>query len=211
MNGSADEFLPTRKSLLTRLKNWDDQESWRQFFDTYGKLIYTTALKAGLNHAEAEDVVQETVIAVARKMRGFHYDPALGSFKAFLLLNVRSRIADYLRKQCADKRRTEPLPEPPTGTDIVARLPEPGLNSFEALWEEEWKKSVLDAALERIKSQVSARQFLLFDLYAVKQVPIRKITHSLGVSLAQVYLAKHRVGRLLKEAIQKLERQMNGR
>ena len=39
MKNDPDELLPTRWTLIERLKNWDDQESWRQFFDTYWKLI----------------------------------------------------------------------------------------------------------------------------------------------------------------------------
>ena len=73
-----NEFIPTRRSLLGRLKNWDDLASWQEFFDTYARLIHRVAVKAGLNDAEAQDVVQETIIIVARKIPGFKYDPALG-------------------------------------------------------------------------------------------------------------------------------------
>jgi len=45
MPSSREEFLPTRWSLLSRLKDWDDQKSWRQFFDTYWRLIYNTGVK----------------------------------------------------------------------------------------------------------------------------------------------------------------------
>ena len=82
MTPQADEFLPTRRSLLSRLKDWDDQESWKDFFDTYWKLIYGVAIKSGLNDAEAQDVVQEAVISVAKKMHEFKYDPAVGRSKA---------------------------------------------------------------------------------------------------------------------------------
>jgi RNA polymerase sigma-70 factor (ECF subfamily) len=69
-----DSFIPTRKSLLTRLKNWDDQEGWREFFETYWRLIYSVASKSGFSDAQAQDIVQETVISVAKKMRSFKYD-----------------------------------------------------------------------------------------------------------------------------------------
>ena len=67
--------IPTRQSLLARLKDVGDQESWREFFDIYWRLIHDTALKAGLKEAEAHDVVQEVMIAAAKKMPGFTYDP----------------------------------------------------------------------------------------------------------------------------------------
>src|SRR5437667_9703979 len=77
----ANEFIPTRESLLSRLRNWDDQESWREFFDTYWRFIYGIGIKAGLSDAEAQDVVQETLLSVAKKMPGVKYDSAVGSFK----------------------------------------------------------------------------------------------------------------------------------
>src|SRR2546425_8473448 len=82
MKNDPDELLPTRWILIERLKNWDDQESWRQFFDTYWKLIYGVAIKSGLTHPEAQDVVQETVMSVCKNMPNFKADPAYGSFKA---------------------------------------------------------------------------------------------------------------------------------
>ena len=94
-----DQFIPTRRSLLSRLKSWDDQASWREFFATYGRLIYCIAIKAGLTDAEAQDVVQETIIIVARKIPAFTYDPALGSFKSWLLLITRRRIEKQLKKR----------------------------------------------------------------------------------------------------------------
>ena len=91
MAEKRNEFLPTRESLLRRLKSWDDQESWADFFNTYWRLIYSAALKAGLNEVQAQDVVQETIIQVAKKMGGFKYDPAVDSFKGVaLVLNAQT-------------------------------------------------------------------------------------------------------------------------
>jgi RNA polymerase sigma-70 factor (ECF subfamily) len=79
---NEDEAIRTRATLLGRLKNWNDQASWQEFFDIYWQLIYRVARKAGLTDAEAQDVVQETLVAVAKHMPGFKYDPAVGTFKA---------------------------------------------------------------------------------------------------------------------------------
>src|SRR5438034_2400969 len=92
----ADQLLPTRATLIDRLKDWQDQSTWQEFFDTYWKLIYGVARKAGLTDAEAQDVVQETMFSVARHMPTFKYDPAIGSFKAWLLNMTRWRLHDQL-------------------------------------------------------------------------------------------------------------------
>src|SRR2546422_10427578 len=119
-----DEFIPTRRSLLSRLRNWEDQKSWQEFFDTYGKLIHRIAVKAGLSDAEAQDVVQETVIVVSRKIAGFKYDPALGSFKSWLLLITRRRIEKQLNKRPFLKGR--PAPSLPAHPRIPAQHADSG-------------------------------------------------------------------------------------
>jgi RNA polymerase sigma factor (sigma-70 family) len=202
--GERADLIPTRASLLSRLKNWEDQESWQDFFDTYWKLIYNLARKAGLTDAEAQDIVQETVISVARKIEGFRYDPAVCSFKTWMLRLTRWRIINQLKK-----RRRENAADPFGGR--ASDAPDPGPEEvpvgfeLEAIWDQEWEKNQLDAALERVKRQVPPEQFQIFDLYCLEQWPAQKIARTLGVTVGRVYLAKHRVSRLLKKEIRKLE------
>src|SRR5215510_13697894 len=93
------ESIATRETLLNRLKDCDDHSSWQRFYDTYRDLIYSFALKAGLSESEAEEVVQETVIGVARKLPEFTYDPARCSFKTWLLNQTTWRIKSQFRKR----------------------------------------------------------------------------------------------------------------
>lgn len=198
-------FIPTRRSLLTRLKCWDDQESWRDFFSTYWKLIYSVALKSGLSETEAQDAVQETVISVAKKMPGFNYDPATGSFKSWLLLVTRRRIADQFRK----RPRETLFPTAPAGettrTAPIARVPDPASLDLDSLWDAEWQRHLLDAALTSVKRKAAPRQYQIFELYVLKQWPVDRITTTLGVRAGQVYLAKLRVGNLVKKELKRLK------
>src|SRR5947209_4633003 len=108
MLGYRDELIRTRATLIDRLKSWQDQSSWQEFFDTYWKLIYGVARQAGLTDAEAQDVVQETMVAVAKHMPGFRYNAGIGSFKAWLLNMTRWRSIDQLRKRnCAGRPATD--------------------------------------------------------------------------------------------------------
>ena len=81
---TTSNVLPTRASLLGRLKNLDDQESWQEFFDIYCPLLRGLALRRGLTDQEAGDAVQETMVSVARKMPESRYDPKVSSFKRWL-------------------------------------------------------------------------------------------------------------------------------
>src|SRR5436853_406138 len=98
MTTGNQAFMPTRHSLLNRLKDLGDDASWKEFFDAYWKLIYAVALKSGLRAPEAEDVVQETVISVAKTIDRYHYDPSV-TFKGWLHHLVRRRVADHFRQK----------------------------------------------------------------------------------------------------------------
>ena len=113
--GAADPDA-TRSSLVKRLGNWNDHGGWQDFFDTYWKLIYAVAIKAGLSETEARDVVQETVVAVAKQMHDGGYDRTKSSFKNWLCLITRRRIIDHLRlrKPGVPVELIEPYtPDPP--------------------------------------------------------------------------------------------------
>ena len=97
MTTPPEDLLPTRETLLLRLRDLDDDKSWREFFDTYWKLIFSVARKAGFNEAAAQDIVQETFVAISRHMPEFRYNPELGSFKGWMLQITRSRIIDASR------------------------------------------------------------------------------------------------------------------
>lgn len=202
----SPDLIPTRRSLLGRLKNWDDQASWNDFFQTYWQLIYGVAIKSGLTDVEAQEVVQETVIIVAKKMPDFKYDPAMGSFKGWLLHTTRWRIADQLRKRQGEGARGFDSSNDRTAT--IERVADPAGSQLDIIWDEEWKKNLFDAALEKVKHQVKARHFQIFDLYVVKKWPVQKVARALGVNLGQVYLAKHRVTHLLKKEIKQMEEKM---
>jgi len=200
MNVQPDS-IPTRQSLLFRLKSFDNNESWQEFFNTYWNLIYSIALRSGLNDAEAQDVVQETIICVARSMPSFEYDPAIGSFKSWLRKLTRWRILDHVRS-----RNGHPIPISQFATDPLplAEISDETDASFELLWDEEWKRAALDAAMEKTKSKVDEKQFQVFDLYTLRNWPIAKVASALKISRSRVYVSNHRVRKVFEQELRNL-------
>src|SRR2546426_7076330 len=90
--------LETRSSLLNRLKSGDDAQSWHEFYRTYGGLLRFFATKAGLTADEAEEVVQETAIGVARRVPPFIFDPKGCRFKNRLLKFVHLGLQGQFRR-----------------------------------------------------------------------------------------------------------------
>jgi len=198
-------YAKTRKSLIARLDNWEDQRTWDEFYQTYWRLIYAVAIKAGLRPEEAFDCVQETILSIAKQSKKKLYDPEQGSFKTWLMNMTRWRINDQFRKRKKDTAMIEGEWADDRKTAVIDRVEDPNGDVLERLWDVEWKKGIADAALSRVKSQVSPKQYQIFDYYVIRQWDADKVQEKLNVSMAQVYLAKHRVGAVLKKELAKLE------
>src|SRR6185295_5518875 len=115
------------------LQDWEDADSWKDFFDTYWRLIYSVALKAGLTESEAQEVVQETVISVAKSIHKFQRDPAKGSFRGWLRNVTQWRIIDQLRKRTPG--------EAEENERDLGEIPDPD-GRLESLWDQEWEANI---------------------------------------------------------------------
>lgn len=204
MARQTDELIPTHASLIARLKDWQDQSSWNEFFETYWKLIYGVARKSGMTDAEAQDVVQETMVSVVKHMPGFTYDPAVGSFKAWLLNMTRWRIIDQIRKRPPDALH-HPQSDG-TGTGTIERAIDPEGNGLDQEWDAEWEKNLLEAAVASVKRKLDPQKYQIFDFYVNKEWPPEKVAERFQISVDQVYLAKHRITELIKAEVARLEK-----
>ncbi|MBK1827169.1 sigma-70 family RNA polymerase sigma factor [Haloferula rosea] len=198
-------YEKTRKSLIARLDNWEDQRTWDEFYQTYWRLIYAVGIKAGLRPEEAHDCVQETILSIAKQSKKKLYDPNQGSFKTWLMNMTRWRINDQFRKRKKDTAMAGGDWENDRKTAVIDRFEDPKGDLLARLWDVEWKKNVADAALAKVKAQVSPKQYQIFDYYVVRQWEAKRVQEHLNVSMAQVYLAKHRVGAVLKRELARLE------
>jgi RNA polymerase sigma-70 factor (ECF subfamily) len=193
------------------MRNLDDRDSWRTFFDTYWRLIYNVARKSGLSDDQAQEVVQETVIAVAKKMPEFRYDPAQGSFKQWLLLICRRRIHDHLRRlystQGLAKQRSEELDR--VKETVPSTMPPPDAQ-MDADWEQEWRDNIFQIALARVRQQANPKHYQVFDSCVLQGMRASVVASMLGLSSAQVYLAKHRISSAVKRVAREVELELGG-
>ena len=219
--------MVTRPSLLARLKDWS-QTAWQEFDSDYSPLIRNVARKAGLTDIEADEVMQETLLAVAKKIGEFQHAGRRGSFRAWLYQQVRWRIADQFRYRTRD--RVHPAPgqsqhfasndsnsaaEPGAPNDAPADRSAPGEahdatlpesdSAFDQLWDTEWKNHILQLAIDRVRRQTGARQFQLFDLHVLQGLTVRATAEAAGATMAAVFMAKSRVGRLVRREVSRLQ------
>jgi RNA polymerase sigma factor (sigma-70 family) len=137
-------------------------------------------------------------------MPDFKYDRSAGSFKAWLLNMTRWRITDQLRKrgrlsECDSSDVTD------ADTRLTDKVIDPSSDSLDRLWDAEWEKILFNAAVDKVKRRLDPQKYQIFDFCVNKEWPPEKIAESFGISLGQVYLAKHRVTEMIAEEVKKLE------
>lgn len=191
----------TSRSLLEGVKDWSNQKRWNEFFSLYAPLIHAMARHYGLAEEDANDFVQETMVKVAKRLPDFEYDPALGSFRGWLRQVVRNGVIAHWRR---DQKHRDHLVRPadgPGGEPALERLPDPSMEDFDRLWEEQWRRWLWETAKERVKAKVKPRQYQIFHCAVVKEWSTARIARDLRVNIGQVYFARRKVEKLIRAEV----------
>lgn len=196
----SGQWVPTRRSLIDRLRRSNCEADWQTFFDTYWRLIYGTARKGGLSDQECEEVVQETVVSVFKQLPEFEYEPAKGSFKSWLFQLTQWRILDQLRKRKRQQRLVDNL-----GDEEINSIPDTAAQEITAHWEAEWENNLLRTGLDRLKTRVDPKHYQIFFLSELQGWDGAKVAKWLGVTRSQVYTVSHRLRQQLMEIVDKLK------
>lgn len=202
------ELLPTRPSLLARLRNADDskgwQQGWEEFYLRYHPVIYRHALKQGLPEADAEDVVQEIVIGLARSLPQFQYDPKVCSFKTWLFRVARNKIVSHLRKRGRQSRSPVGGMETEHDPEALAEVADDNVLTPDKEWDLMWEANLRRVALEHVKNRVKPMTMRLYLHHVVDGHSVDATVICFGASPEAVHLAKHRVQKMVDETLERL-------
>jgi RNA polymerase sigma-70 factor (ECF subfamily) len=159
----------------------------------YGSFIVNAALDCGLSEADAEDVLQETVIEVTKRIHEFRYDPKRCRFKTWLMRITRSKVVDRIRRE-----------------DPAEPLDDEAENQFETNfaveWEEDWRSNIAAEALRLVRQRSRPKVFQMFQLSTVEGKDPVAVARFLGVTRLAVYMARYKVLREIRREVQKLEK-----
>ncbi len=191
----------TRGSLLLRLKDRDDEISWREFYTIYGRMIFGYALHFNLSHAEAEDIVQEVVIKVFRQILSFDYSPEQGRFRGWLKTVTKHVVIDFIRRR---ERRKNTSIQYREHAEVL--LEEQEFDDNE-IWRKEREKALLEVALQRVHERIGEGCRKVFKLFVVERHSAGEVGARLDMEPNAVYACKHRMLKYIREEIRILERE----
>jgi RNA polymerase sigma-70 factor (ECF subfamily) len=185
----------TSVSLLERLRVEPDPPSWQRLVDLYTPLIQGWLRRFGLQPQDADDLVQEVLAVVVRELPQFHYDPARGSFRAWLRAVTSNRLRAFWRA-----RQARP---PVAGGDDPAR----GLDQLEdpqsdltRLWDQEHDIHIVRRLLAQIRPDFEPATWRAFERVVLDGVKPAVVAAELGMTVNAVFISKHRVLRGLRQA-----------
>lgn len=185
---------PTRPSLLVRLRDAQDRDAWRQFVQLYTPVVYGYGRRRGLQDADAADLAQEVMRAVAVSAGRFHYDPAHGSFRSWLFTVAHHKLHDLLARQRRQAQGTG-------DTAAQALLEEQPAPADADVWDEECQRRLFHWAADQVRGGFQDSTWQAFWQTAVEGKSGKEAAAALGMSVAAVYLAKGRVMARLKEVL----------
>jgi RNA polymerase sigma-70 factor (ECF subfamily) len=193
MNEDASS-LHTRPSLLVRIRDPQDAESWRSFVELYTSPVLRYCRLRGLQDADAADVTQEVMAQVARAMRSFRYAPERGRFRDWLGTITRRKVNRHLTKRNlgttggGGKYRPEAMLNP----RVIEADPD---------WSAEFNAQILRAALERVRPLFGPVTWSAFAGVWMEDRTAAETASALGISLESVYVAKSKVLKRLEEEV----------
>jgi RNA polymerase sigma factor (sigma-70 family) len=183
-------------SLFGRLRQEvADPSDWAEFVDRYGPLVLGWCRRWKLQEADAEDVTQDVLVRLAKKLRTFHYDPSQ-SFRAYA-----KTLAYYTWCDCLEARRRPGAGG--TGDSVVLEQ----LNSVAARDElqdqlaDAFDRELLEAAMERVRLRVEPRTWEAFRLTAVEGLSGAEAASKAGMAVATAFKAKSKVQRMIREEV----------
>ncbi len=196
-----DKML-TRVSLIGKAKNKGDERAWADFTAYYRKYIYNLIRRMGLNHYDADEVVQMTLVKIWNAMPAFEYTPAKGRFRSWICRIAGNTAKNFIRD---NGKYSANLPIRDWEMDDLAEFsvrPE-----VEALAEEEWQRYLPELALKNISGSFDRKTIQVF-LLCRQNVPVPEIAKRLGLAESSVYVYKQRVMARLTEEVERLQNEL---
>jgi RNA polymerase sigma factor (sigma-70 family) len=187
----------TTSLLLSSLRDEQESGGWRDFHARYWPVLVGLGVHLGLRETDAQDAAQWTLLEFLKEFRAGRYERGKGRLRSYILGIARNRIRSLRRSASRPAQAARPMTDahetPDDLTDAV----------LEAAWETERRSAILREAWEQLRAspKLAPATFLAFELVSMRGVPAEEAARQAGITVNDVYLARHRCTKRLKELV----------
>lgn len=194
------QFPETRASLLLRLPNASDLVAWDEFVNLYSPCVVRVVTRAGLQQADAENVLQEVLLRVAKSIELWLNRTERGGFRPWLLRIAKNETVNLLTRKAT---RPFEFAGNSVGANLELLVDDHG--DLATSIDLEYEKEVFLWAAEQVRESVSPHTWQAFWLSHVDGLSIEEVSNRLNLQIANVYFARSRVMKRLKQIVQEFE------
>jgi RNA polymerase sigma factor (sigma-70 family) len=191
----------TRLTLIQRAQNPDDELAWNEFVEVYKNYIYVIIRQMGINDKDCEDILQQVLVKLWKKLPTFEYGVNKSKFRTWLGTLTHSSVVDFFRKQSSQNRRIEGASK-----EQMTHLNTISTPEIEEMAEREWRLYITNLAMTNIEQFFSGKAIDVFKM-SIKGQSNQQISDELEIKIDTVYILKNRVKKRLTEEIKQLKSQ----
>ena len=195
------EFPETRDSLLVQVRSPANREAWDEFALIYRPVIYRLARHKGLQDADAQDLAQRVLMAVASAIGSWEKSSESVRFRHWLRRVARNAIVNALARQPQDRAAG--------GSSVQELLLEQPADDAQATaqLELEYRRELYLRAARIVRGDVEGETWRAFELTVIEGRSIDEAAVELDKPLGTIYAARSRIMRRLRKAVQELEQE----
>jgi RNA polymerase sigma factor (sigma-70 family) len=187
---NTHDNLKTSATFIGLLKDESDL-GWAIFYERYSKLIVNFAIKRGCSRELAEDVLQETMMALLHFLPKFDYDRDRGKFRSLLFKIAESKTIDAFR-------RTRRMTSLDNANLFERKLEGTTVDPHSSkLWDQAWDEEILEKAVSEAKGRVKPKTFECFKKVFLEGAQVKDVAREMGISPNLVSQHKHKVMNLI--------------
>lgn len=190
------DVYKTRRTLLERLHDRNDDSSWKEFVETYRGYIFVVIRRMGIDEASTEDLVQQVLVKLWDKLPEFSYD-SKKRFRSYVATVTRNKVNDFVRSLKAEQKRIDK-----TCSDESLKIIE--VPEVEVIAQQEWELFIANRALQNIRDSFSGNAIEVFERMLDGENP-EEIAQSLDIKKNSVHQLNKRVKEKMIEEIKRLK------
>lgn len=191
----------TTSTVLAGLQTFSEPQAWELVVEHFREPIVRYGSRLGLSRTDAQDAAQEALLAFAQAYRAGKYDRTKGHLKSWLFGIATNQLRNLRRRNAG--RGVRPVAD--LGESRVLDGVEDEGADLQALWDEEWRRTVFERCLAQVQRELEPQTFDVFRRVVFEEQSVDAVAEELGIARTAVYNSKYRVSKRLAELAQEYE------